>query len=894
MTSVSHTHPLVYTFGILGNLVSFMVFIAPVPTFYRIVKKKSSEGFHSLPYVVGLFSAMLWIYYAMVKTNVTLLITINSFGCIAETIYMKTLGLVLLLNFGVFGLILFLTQILCQGTKRAEVIGWICMAFSISVFVAPLSIMGRVIRTKSVEFMPFNLSLALTVSAVMWFLYGLLLKDVYVAVPNIPGMILGVLQMILYGIYRNSKPTFNKIYKKKSTEGYQSIPYVIALFSCMLWIYYAFLKTNTTLLITINSFGMLIETIYVSLFLYYAPKKARVNTVKMLLLTVVGGFGAIILVTQFLFKGVVRGQIVGWICLIFSLCVFVAPLGIVRQVIKTKSVEYMPILLSVFLTISAVMWFFYGLLLKDAPNILGFIFGILQMILYAMYRKKHKPIVNVNVEVQNPVIILDDNKKIPELTEEQIIDIVKLGKLFHKFNIPGQRFTQFIRRKQLKTNTTLLITINTFGVFVETIYVVFYLIYAPKKSRVQTIKMLSLFVVGGFGAIILVTQFLFKGVIRGQRKVIKTKSVEYMPLLLSVFLTLSAVMWFFYGLLLKDINIAAPNILGFIFGVLQMILYVIYSKKEKAILKEQKLPEIQKGEVIVKDENMNADKKFPELTQEQIIDIVRLGLMVCKGKVHVATCPHGNIVSFIVFLSPIPTFYNIYKKKSTEGYQSIPYVVALFSSMLWIYYALLKSNMPLLITINSFGMFIETIYVVVGGFGAIVLITEFLFKGVVRGQIVGWICLIFSLCVFVAPLGIVRKVIKTKSVEYMPLLLSVFLTLSAVMWFFYGLLLKDINIAAPNVLGFIFGILQIVLYAIYSKKEKVILKEQKLPEIQTPAVIVKNENMMNTTKKLPELTQEQIIDIVKLGLLVCSDKTQVATCPNDTNCGVKDTNNNMD
>ncbi|XP_055827402.1 bidirectional sugar transporter N3-like [Solanum dulcamara] len=269
----------------------------------------------------------------------------------------------------------------------------------------------------------------------------------------------------------------------------------------------------------------------------------------------------------------------------------------------------------------------------------------------------------------------------------------------------------------------------------------------------------------------------------------------------------------------------------------------------------------------------------------------------------------GNIVSFIVFLSPIPTFYTIYKKKSTEGYQSIPYVVALFSSMLWIYYAILKTNTPLLITINSFGVFIETIYVgfylfyapkkakvqtvkmlmlsVVGGFGAIVLVTEFLFKGVVRGQVVGWICLIFSLCVFVAPLGIVRQVIKTKSVEYMPLLLSVFLTLSAVMWFFYGLLLKDINIAAPNVLGFIFGILQIVLYAIYSKKEKTILKEQKLPEIQKPEVIVKDENM-NATKKLTELTQEQIIDIVKLaGLLVVTDKVQVATCPNDTNCGVK-------
>ncbi|KAI3759525.1 hypothetical protein L6452_07409 [Arctium lappa] len=100
--------------------------------------------------------------------------------------------------------------------------------------------------------------------------------------------------------------------------------------------------------------------------------------------------------------------------------------------------------------------------------------------------------------------------------------------------------------------------------------------------------------------------------------------------------------------------------------------------------------------------------------------------------------------------------------KSTDWFQSAPNVVGLFSAMLWIYYALLKSNVLLLITINSVGCFIETLYI--------------------------------------SPLGVLRQVVKTKSVEYMPILLSVALTLNAVMWFFYGLLLGDFNIASSDVL----------------------------------------------------------------------------------------------
>ncbi|KAJ9536137.1 hypothetical protein OSB04_un000691 [Centaurea solstitialis] len=621
---------LTLAFGLLGNVVSFMVFLAPIPTFYKVYKKKSTEGFQSAPYVVGLFSAMLWIYYAMLKSNVLLLITINSVGCFIETFYiiffliyapkkarMESLKLIVLLIVVGFGLIVALTQFFASGVTRGVIVGWICLVFSLCVFVAPLGVL---------------------------------------------------------------------VYKKKSTEGFQSAPYVVGLFSAMLWIYYAMLKSNVLLLITINSVGCFIETFYIIFFLIYAPKKAKMESLKLIALLIVVGFGLIVALTQLFASGVTRGVIVGWICLIFSLCVFVAPLGVLRQVIKTKSVEYMPILLSVALTLSAVMWFFYGLLLGDfniaVPNVLGFTFGIIQIILYFVYKNK-KPIIDEKISKLDEKISEMEEQRIPQLKDTKGIDVVKLKGMMPAEILPG---------------------------------------------------------VGKY----------------------------------------------------------AHN-------------------SNDAIVEPQ------------------AVRNMPNLT------------------------------------------IKVYKKKSTEGFQSAPYVVGLFSAMLWIYYAMLKSNVLLLITINSVGCFIETFYIIFFlfyapkkarmeslklivllifvGFGLIVVLTQFLASGVTRGVIVGWICLIFSLCVFVAPLGVLRQVIKTKSVEYMPILLSVALTLSAVMWFFYGLLLGDFNIAIPNVLGFTFGIIQMILYFVYKNKkpiidEKISKFDEKISEMEE--------------QRIPDFKDTKSIDVIKL------------------------------
>lgn len=71
-----------------------------------------------------------------------------------------------------------------------------------------------------------------------------------------------------------------------------------------------------------------------------------------------------------------------------------------------------------------------------------------------------------------------------------------------------------------------------------------------------------------------------------------------------------------------------------------MVLYVMYyNKKEEEFVKEKNLPDL-KNHVII----LHNDKKFPELSEEQIIEIVKLGSLIsCTQKFDLDLCLHENI-----------------------------------------------------------------------------------------------------------------------------------------------------------------------------------------------------------------------------------------------------------
>ncbi|BAT86810.1 hypothetical protein LR48_Vigan09g268800 [Vigna angularis] len=217
MAILGSHNPLAATFGIFGNIISFMVYLAPARTFQKIYKKKSTQSFQCLPYLVALFSSSLWLYYASfnIKHSI-LLVSINSFGCVIEIIYIVifikyadkdakklTIKLLAAMNFGSLALIVLVTRFAVDDSDQVKVLGWICDVVSVIVFAAPLSVVLQVIRTKSVQFMPFCLSFSLLLNAIMWLAYGFFNKDMCVALPNVGGLALGLLQMLLHAIYRN-------------------------------------------------------------------------------------------------------------------------------------------------------------------------------------------------------------------------------------------------------------------------------------------------------------------------------------------------------------------------------------------------------------------------------------------------------------------------------------------------------------------------------------------------------------------------------------------------------------------------------------------------------------------------------------------------------------------
>mmetsp|Transcript_12774 Transcript_12774/g.36661 ORF Transcript_12774/g.36661 Transcript_12774/m.36661 type:complete len:245 (+) Transcript_12774:113-847(+) len=192
-------------------------------------------------------------------------------------------------------------------------------------------------------------------------------------------------------------PTFRGIVRCKSVGTYDAMPYLMTLLQCILWLSYSMITPDRSLVFITNVLGASLELLWCLLYLRYSDQKRHMAT--KLLLVAILWLGATLLIQSPMESMVrmkplkhgetTRTEFMGMLCVIANIISYAAPLGVFRQVVRTRSVDSMPLGLSVAATCSSSCWCVYAFLKSDVwvliPNINGVFLGFVQLGLYTYY-----------------------------------------------------------------------------------------------------------------------------------------------------------------------------------------------------------------------------------------------------------------------------------------------------------------------------------------------------------------------------------------------------------------------------------------------------------------------------------------------------------------------------
>lgn len=199
------------------------MFLCGVPICLRIRAKGGTEGISPAPFLIGTISCFYWTRYGFLRQDSSL-VTVNALGLSLQASYLcyfwsrarlrstlnRLIGLICL--FCIL-MLLWVKRMEESGRREAAVdgLGSVCVFLNVANFSAPLAGLKDVIRLASTENLPFPLCLANLLVSIQWLLYGYLVEDFYLELPNVIGIVLALLQLSLFLVYpsrRSSSKTF--------------------------------------------------------------------------------------------------------------------------------------------------------------------------------------------------------------------------------------------------------------------------------------------------------------------------------------------------------------------------------------------------------------------------------------------------------------------------------------------------------------------------------------------------------------------------------------------------------------------------------------------------------------------------------------------------------------
>lgn len=195
-----------------ASICTILQFLSGMLVCQKYVQKGSTGDTSSFPFISGAVSTTLWLRYGFLIDEPSMII-VNTVGSTLFIAYSATFYLYSIKKSTTLKQIVVaftvLIAILCYSLYYYEsdkvgvtdLMGFVCCTMTIVFFAAPLTSVFHVIKMKSAEVMPYPLILATLITSILWYLYGIIIDDSFVQIPNFLGCVLASLQLSLYCIY---------------------------------------------------------------------------------------------------------------------------------------------------------------------------------------------------------------------------------------------------------------------------------------------------------------------------------------------------------------------------------------------------------------------------------------------------------------------------------------------------------------------------------------------------------------------------------------------------------------------------------------------------------------------------------------------------------------------
>lgn len=194
--------------GFLATITTVCLALTGIPTCKKIWRIGSTGDISPLPFITATLSGVLWLKYGIMKEDWTIIL-VNLIGstlqgcytifyyymCSAKVAMQKQL---LVAAGVVFPLLIYTKYVANDYYTALNRLGIACCLMGVIFFGSPLVSMGKVIRLKSTECMSFYLSFVTFLVSLEWWIYGWLINDYFIQVPNFLGTVLGTIQLALF------------------------------------------------------------------------------------------------------------------------------------------------------------------------------------------------------------------------------------------------------------------------------------------------------------------------------------------------------------------------------------------------------------------------------------------------------------------------------------------------------------------------------------------------------------------------------------------------------------------------------------------------------------------------------------------------------------------------